>query len=112
MRVVVAIVVAALAVAVARAEEGRARRGADLDVIVPVDPHEHARIYWFGRRTHHLLPGTVTIDEAGYVCDVDRRRFRRQDEFIAHLRLVHRVPVDQIPDRVVLTAGQVHFPVE
>jgi hypothetical protein len=98
-----------LAIAVAYAEDRR-RFDRDLDVIVPIDPHEHERVYWFAHPERRVvLPGTVTINGAGYVCDVDRRRFRRQDEFIAHLRLVHHVPAEQIADVVVLTGGQVHF---
>lgn len=97
--------------AFARADDVR-RRGPDVDVVVPVDPRQHDRLQWFGRQDHHLVPGTVTINRAPYVCDVEGEEFRRRDEFVAHLRLVHRVPTDEIPDAVVLTDGQVHFPVE
>src|ERR1051326_1074061 len=57
----------------ALADGSRARP--DIDVIVPVAPIEHERLHWFGRRDHHLVPGTVTIDGAPYLCDVDGKRF-------------------------------------
>jgi len=85
------------------------RRQPDVDVVVPVDPHEHERLHWFGRRGHHLVPGTVTIDKEPYRCDVDKLRFRKEDEFIAHLRTAHRVPEDAIPETLVVRDGLVHF---
>jgi hypothetical protein len=81
----------------------------DVDVIVPVDPHEHERLHWFGRRGHHLVPGTVTVDRAPYRCDLDQLRFRKEDEFIAHLRTVHRMPEERIPGALVVRDGLVHF---
>jgi len=101
-----------LAIAVAHAGDRR-RFDNDLEIFVPIDPHEHERVYWFAHPERRVvLPGTVTINKAGYVCDIDDRRFSRQQEFIAHLRLVHGIPADQIADMVVLTDGQVHYPAE
>jgi hypothetical protein len=86
-----------------------AARRPDVNVILPVDPYEHERLHWFGRRGHHLVPGTVTIDREPYRCDVDRRRFRKEDDFVAHLRTVHRLPEERIPDALVVRDGIVHF---
>jgi hypothetical protein len=88
---------------------GQQRRGPDVNVIVPVDPHEHERLHWFGRRGHHLVPGTVTIDREPYRCDVDGQRFRQEDAFVAHLRTTHRMPQARIPDALVVRDGLVHF---
>jgi hypothetical protein len=105
---------ACLLAGAARAEDARpgvvgGARRPDVDVVVPVDPHEHERLHWFDGQPHHLLPGTVTIGKAPYVCDVHRRRFSSEDAFVAHLRLVHHLPPERIPGAVVLTGGQVHF---
>lgn len=82
----------------------------DVDVVVPVDPHEHERVYWFGGRGRHVVPGSVTINTRDpYRCDVDGRRFPTEDEFVAHLRSAHRVPEERIPDQVVVRGGLVHF---
>lgn len=81
----------------------------DVDVIVPVVPEEHQRLHYFGRRHHHLVPGTVTINRAPYVCDLDAKRFRERDDFVAHLRTVHRTPANAIPDRLLVRDGVVHF---
>lgn len=111
MRLLAAGSLAALLAVAAHAGDGR--RGRDgLDVLVPLDPHEHERLHWFDRRDHHLVPGTVTVNRAPYVCDVEGTEFRRRDAFVAHLRLVHRVPPDRIRELVVLTGGQVRFPGE
>jgi hypothetical protein len=80
-----------------------------VEAIVPVDPYEHERLHFFGKRDHHVVPGTVTINAAPYVCDLDARRFREQDDFVAHLRTVHRADVDRIPDQLVVQDGIVHF---
>ena len=113
VRLFVALVLLGLVGNDARADDVRRRdRDHDLGIVVPIDPREHDRLQWFGRRDHHLVPGTVTINRAPYVCDVEDAEFHRRDEFVAHLRLVHRIPVDQIPDAVVLTEGQVRFPVD
>ena len=92
----------------ARADEPRRARP-DVDVYVPVDPHEHERLHYFGRRDHHLVPGTVTINASPYVCDLDQRRFRERENFVAHLRAVHRAPAERIPDLLVVRDGIVHF---
>ena len=63
-----------------------------VEVLVPVDPNEHHRLYWLGRKDHHLVPGTVTIDAAPYVCDVDAKVFADRDRFIAHIRAAHGTP--------------------
>ena len=81
----------------------------DIDVIVPVAPTEHERLRYFGRRDHHLVPGTVTINGAPYVCDVDGKRFSDRDTFVAHLRAAHRMPAARIPDRLLVRDGRVHF---
>ena len=84
-------------------------RRAEVDAIVPVPPYEHERLHYFGRRYHHLVPGTVTIGKTPYVCDLDEQLFRTQDDFVAHLRTVHRVPPESIPDRLLVDRGEVHF---
>src|SRR5207244_3387916 len=91
----------------ALADGSRAR--SDIDVIVPVAPTEHERLHYFGRRDHHLVPGTVTINGAPYVCDVDGKRFTDRDTFVAHLRAAHRTPAAKIPDRLLVRGGRVHF---
>ena len=91
----------------ALADGSRAR--SDIDVIVPVAPTEHERLHYFGRRDHHLVPGTVTINGAPYVCDVDGKRFTDRDTFVAHLRAAHRMPAARIPDRLLVRDGRVHF---
>jgi hypothetical protein len=98
------------AIHAAYAEDARRRRD-DVDVLVPVDPRLHERLYWFGREDL-AVPGTVTINRAPYVCDVEGKEFRRRDAFVAHLRLVHGLTPAQIRELVVLTAGQVRFPGE
>src|SRR5436309_12885529 len=35
-----------------------------VEAIVAVPPTEHQRLHYFGRRHHHLVPGTVTINGA------------------------------------------------
>src|SRR5947208_14324085 len=92
-------------------------RGADpgppppgVEAIVPVEPEEHERLHYFGRRHHHLVPGTVTIDRPPYVCDVDGRQFTQGDDFVAHLRAVHHARPDEIPELLLVRDGVVHFP--
>jgi len=91
-----------------RADDHRSARPR-VEAIVPVDPHEHERLHYFGRQEHHVVPGTVTINAAPYVCDLDQRRFRGRDDFVAHLRVVHRADVERIPDLLVVQDGIVHF---
>src|SRR5881296_2391837 len=69
-----------------------------VEAIVPVEPEEHERLHYFGRRHHHLLPGTVTIDQPPYVCDVDGRHFTQGDDFVAHLRAAHHARPAEIPE--------------
>jgi hypothetical protein len=92
---------------VARAED----RGTHprVDAIVPVPPTEHHRLYWFGRRQHHLVPGVVTIDALPYVCDLDAKEFGDRDRFVAHLHEAHRTPSARIPDLLLVRDGRVHF---
>jgi hypothetical protein len=84
-------------------------RSPDVDVLVPVEPYEHERLHYFGRRHHHLVPGTVTINREPYVCDLDGRRFTDREAFIAHLRVAHRVLPERIPDLLLVRDGRVHF---
>ena len=84
-------------------------RRADVDAIVPVVPYEHERLHYFDRRDHHVVPGTVTIDRAPYLCDLDQREFVDRDDFVAHLRTEHRTPSQRIPDLLVVRDGRVHF---
>ena len=100
---------ALLAVALAAVAAADDRPRTSVDAIVPVPPTEHERLHWFGRRGHHLVPGTVTIDRAPYVCDLDRKTFRTEEDFVAHLRTAHHAPPAAIPDLVVVRDGQVHF---
>jgi hypothetical protein len=99
-------VVTAVLLATIAAAEDRAPR---VDAIVPVPPTEHQRLHYFGRRDHHLVPGTVTIDRAPYVCDADGKQFTDRDAFVAHIRGAHRVPRARIHDRLVVHGDAVHF---
>jgi hypothetical protein len=81
----------------------------NVDVVVPVPPYEHERLHYFGRRDHHLVPGTVTINADPYVCDLDKKHFRDRDHFVDHLRRAHHVEPERIPDRLQVRDGQVHF---
>jgi hypothetical protein len=83
-----------------------------VDAIVPVPPTEHQRLHWFGRRRQHGVPGTVTINRPGYVCDLDGTAFRDEDELVAHVRTVHRTPEAGIADRLLVRDGRVHFVAE
>jgi hypothetical protein len=103
-----AIAVLIVSAASVRADEPRTVRPG-VEAWVPVDPYEHERLHYFGRRDHHLVPGTVTINAKPYVCDLDQRRFREREDFVAHLRAVHRAPAERIPDLLVVRDGIVHF---
>jgi hypothetical protein len=70
-----------------------------------VPPIEHQRLHSFGRRHHHLVPGTVTINGAAYICDLDGKRFVDRDAFVAHLRTAHRTAPACIPDAGARRAG-------
>ena len=100
-----ALVVVALAAGAAADDRPRT----SIDAIVPVPPTEHERLHWFGRRHHHVVPGTVTIDRAPYVCDLDGKTFRTDDDFVAHLRTAHHARPAAIPEHVLVRDGQVHF---
>ncbi len=87
----------------------RARRDVLPEVFIPVVPEEHQRLHYFGRRDRHVVPGAVSINRAPYRCDVDRKAFDDRDSFVAHLQTAHKTPLEEIPDRIVLRDGQVHF---
>jgi hypothetical protein len=91
----------------ATAEDRSARPS--VEAIVPVPPTEHQRLHYFGRRQHHLVPGTVTINRAAYVCDLDGKAFRDEDDFVAHVRTAHHTPPARIPDQLLVRDGRVHF---
>ena len=80
-----------------------------VDAFVPVDPREHERLHVFGGRSHHLVPGTVSIDGKPYVCVPGGKTFREQDEFVAHLRAAHRVAPEDVSDRIAVYRGKAHF---
>jgi len=79
------------------------------EVVIPIDPQEHERLHYFDGRAHHTVPGTVTINEPPYRCDLDGRPFTDRDAFVAHLQSTHRMAVDDIPERLVVRDGVVHF---
>jgi len=56
-----------------------------------------------------LVPGTVTINGAAYICDLDGKRFVDRDAFVAHLRTPHHTALARIPDRLLVRDGRVHF---
>ncbi len=97
-----------LASGVAIAADGH--RKADVDVLVPVPiaPRDPG-VQWFGRRDHHAVPGTVTINAPPYRCDVEGTSFSDREAFVAHIRAVHRTPPAKIADHVVVEDGRVHF---
>jgi hypothetical protein len=103
----IALCLAALAAPARAADDGAVRPR--VDAVVPIPPTEHERLHWFGRRHHHLVPGTVTIDHPAYACDLDGKTFRDEDDFVAHLRAAHRVPPAKIPDLLLVRDGRVHF---
>jgi hypothetical protein len=85
------------------------RARTDVDVIVPLPPSEHQRLHYFGRRHHHLVPGTVTINARPCVYDLDKKSFTDRDAFVAHIRTVHHTPPGKIPDLLLVRDQQVHF---
>lgn len=98
----------AVLLSVVAAAEDRPERPS-VEAIVPVPPTEHQRLHYFGRRHHHLVPGTVTINRAAYVCDLDGKAFSKEDDFVAHLRTAHHTPPARIPDQILVRDGRVHF---
>ena len=79
------------------------------EVFIPVPPYEHERLHYFGRPDLHVVPGAVSINRAPYRCDLDQRSFSDREAFVAHLRTAHKTPLDEIPARIVLRDGLVHF---
>ena len=102
-RVLLLVVLAGVAAAEERPDRPR------VEAIVPVPPNEHQRLHYFGRRHRHLVPGTVTINRPAYVCDLDTKAFRDEDDFVAHVRTVHHTPPARIPDQLLVRDGRVHF---
>ncbi len=98
-----------LAVVAALAAADDRRLAARVEAIVPVPPTEHQRVHYFGRRHHHLVPGTVTINGAAYICDLDGKGFVDRDAFVAHLRTAHHTAPARIPDLLLVRDGRVHF---
>jgi hypothetical protein len=94
--------------AVAAGAEDRSARPS-VEAIVPVPPTEHERLHYFGKRHHHLVPGTVTINRPAYTCDLDGKSFRDEDDFVAHVRSVHHTPPAEIADQILVRDGRVHF---
>ena len=82
-----------LTVAALGAAEDRSE-GPRVEAIVPVPPTEHQRLHYFGRRHHHLVPGTVTINRAAYVCDLDGKSFRDEDIAYAQQLAKAGIPVE------------------
>jgi hypothetical protein len=80
-----------------------------LDVVLPVPPVEHERLYYFSGGAHHLVPGAVSIDGPPYVCDLDHLTFADRERFVLHLRTVHRISPDRIRDGVMVVDGRVHY---
>jgi hypothetical protein len=109
MRLAVLVGLAVLAAAAANAGERRGRRGPDLDVVVPLVPEEHERVWFFDGRDHHAVPGTVTINADPYVCDRDGARFDDRDVFLFHLRSAHEVEPGRVPGLLQRRRGRLHF---
>src|SRR3989442_11617662 len=89
------------------AADGR-RLAPPVEAIVPVPPTEHQRLHYFGRRHHHLVPGTVTLNGAAYICDLDGKRLVDRDALVLHLRTAHRTPSARIPDLPFAHDGRGH----
>jgi len=98
--------VVAMALLAAADDRGPSPR---VEAIVPVPPTEHQLVHYFGRRHHHLVPGTVTINGTAYICDLDGKRFVDRDVFVAHLRTAHHTAPARIPDLLLVRDGRVHF---
>lgn len=86
-----------------------AGRNPDVDVFVPVDPHEHERLHFFDGKPHGLVPRVIAVDKPAYVCGVEGRTFRTEDDFLFHLRSAHALSWDDIGTRLVVHDGQVHY---
>ena len=90
------------------AADGR-RLAPPVEAIVPVPPTEHQRLHYFGRRHHHLVPGTVTINGAAYICDLDGKRFVNRDCLRGAPRTAHHTASARIPALLLVRDGRVHF---
>jgi hypothetical protein len=106
VRALLAVAALLLAAGFAGADDG-GRGRPDVTVLVPVPLPSAERSP--GDAYRRLIPGTVAINGAPYVCDLDDQRFTERDAFVAHLRAVHRTPVEQIPGRLLVLDGRVHF---
>jgi hypothetical protein len=106
---IVGLVVLGVAGLALAGDRGPRRGRGGIGVVVPVDPREHQRLQWFGRRDHQLVPGTVTINKAPYACDEHLLPFDEREVFIAHLRREHGLTPSEIPDRLLVEDGIVHF---
>lgn len=106
-------VVAILSIAGATLAGGRGANPS-VDLLLPLDPSQlnPPPLQFFDGQQHHQLPGTVTINGAPYICDVDRRTFRDGSEFAYHLQTAHGVPPAQVRSSVVVVDGRVHFPAQ
>ena len=80
----------------------------DVDVVVPVVPEEHERLYFFSGRDHHAVPGTVTINGSPYVCDKDGARFTDREVFLFHLQRAHGVEPSHAAHYLMVRDGRVH----
>jgi len=80
-----------------------------VEAIVPIPPTEHQCLHYFGRRHDHLVPGTVTINGAAYICDLDGKRFVDRDAFVARLRTAHHTASARIPALLLVRDGRVHI---
>jgi hypothetical protein len=101
-----------LAAALAAADDGRRsnrRRDRDVDVVVPVDPTQHDRMQWFDGRPHGLVPRVIAVNKSPYRCDADGRKYETEDDFLYHLRSIHKLSWDDIGERLVVRDGQVHY---
>jgi hypothetical protein len=110
-----AVVLLAATLAGPAAAGGWGRVRPDVDVLVPFDPYQQPNggqnggTQWFGGGPHVDIPGTVTIDANPYVCDVDGKQFAKRDQFILHIRVVHHLAPNQIPDALMVVDHRVHF---
>jgi hypothetical protein len=79
-----------------------------VEVVVPIAPHDPG-VQWFGRRDHHAVPGTVTIDTRPYRCDVEGKSFDDREAFVAHKgRPSHAAGTDRRPRRRGRRPGPFH----
>jgi hypothetical protein len=109
----IAVVLLATALAATAVAGGLGRVRPDLDILVPFDPYQNGgqngTMQWFGGGPHVDVPGTVTIDANPYVCDIDGKQFAKRDQFILHIRVVHHLAPNDIPDALMVVDHRVHF---